>query len=132
MGAGKDDALGDELHVAVIATGFNGSPIERKKTEYFFQGWRPWKIWRCRRVRPGSWRKRSGCASKNWRKVVDYVNNEENSGEMSGNYNGLSCLTTCDDEPVPEEETHRKRIEEYDREFDWRTDANGERMRCRM
>ena len=36
-GAGKDDALGDELHVAVIATGFNGSPIERKKTNISFK-----------------------------------------------------------------------------------------------
>lgn len=36
-GAGKDESLGDELHVAVIATGFNGSPIERKKTNISFK-----------------------------------------------------------------------------------------------
>lgn len=30
-GAGKDDSLGDELRVAVIATGFNGMPIDTKR-----------------------------------------------------------------------------------------------------
>lgn len=30
-GAGKDDSLGEELRVAVIATGFNGMPIDTKR-----------------------------------------------------------------------------------------------------
>jgi cell division protein FtsZ len=124
-GAGKDDALGDELHVAVIATGFNG--------RIFLSRWRPWKIWRCRRWMPGSWRKRSGCASKNWRKVVGCANSEVNSGGMSGNVNGLSCLTTM----MTMNRFGKRRLTGNESKstigsLNWRTGANGEKMRCRM
>lgn len=36
-GSGQDEMLGEELHVAVIATGFNGLPIERKRTNIAFK-----------------------------------------------------------------------------------------------
>lgn len=36
-GAGKDDSLGDELRVAVIATGFNGVPVDTKRSPISFK-----------------------------------------------------------------------------------------------
>ncbi|MCR9011999.1 cell division protein FtsZ [Gabonibacter chumensis] len=36
-GAGKDDSLGDELRVAVIATGFNGVPVDTKCSPISFK-----------------------------------------------------------------------------------------------
>ena len=87
-GAGKDDALGDELHVAVIATGFNGSPIERKKTNISF------KVETVEDLEM---------------QTVDARKLEEEA---------IVFDDDDDDEPVREEETHRKRIEEYDREFE--------------
>lgn len=117
-GAGKDDALGDELHVAVIATGFNGSPIERKKTNISFkvetvedlemqtvdarkleeeERMRKQKLEESRRLRQQRGEQRRDIGKRQRAIVFD---------------------DDDDDEPVREEETHRKRIEEYDREFE--------------
>ena len=117
-GAGKDDALGDELHVAVIATGFNGSPIERKKTNISFkvetvedlemqtvdarkleeeERMRKQKLEESRRLRQQRGEQRRDVGKRQRAIVFD---------------------DDDDDEPVREEETHRKRIEEYDREFE--------------
>ena len=128
-GAGKDDALGDELHVAVIATGFNGLPIERKKTNISFKVETVEDL----EMQTVDARKRSGCASKNWRKVVGYVNSEVNSGEILGNVNGLSCLTTM----MTMNRFGKRRLtgngsRSMTGSLNRRTDANGERMRCRM
>ena len=116
--AGKDDALGDELHVAVIATGFNGSPIERKKTNISFkvetvedlemqtvdarkleeeERMRKQKLEESRRLRQQRGEQRRDVGKRQRAIVFD---------------------DDDDDEPVREEETHRKRIEEYDREFE--------------
>lgn len=118
MGAGKDDALGDELHVAVIATGFNGSPIERKKMNISFkvetvedlemqtvdarkleeeERMRKQKLEESRRLRQQRGEQRRDVGKRQRAIVFD---------------------DDDDDEPVREEETHRKRIEEYDREFE--------------
>ena len=117
-GAGKDDALGDELHVAVIATGFNGSPIERKKTNISFkvetvedlemqtvdarkleeeERARKQRLEESRRLRQQREKQRRDVGKRQRAIVFD---------------------DDDDDEPVREEEIHRKRIEEYDREFE--------------
>ena len=115
-GAGKDDALGDELHVAVIATGFNGSPIERKNTNISFkvetvedlemQTVDARKLEEEERIR-----KQKLKESRRLRQQ-----REERQREVGKHQR--SIVFDDDDGPDEEEETHRKRIEEYDREFE--------------
>ena len=131
-GAGKDDALGDELHVAVIATGFNGSPIERKKTNISFKVETVEDL-EMQTVDARKLEEEERMRKQKLEEVVGYVNSEVNSGEISGNVNGQSCLTTM----MTMNRFGKRRLtgngsRSMTGSLNRRTDANGERMRCRM
>lgn len=117
-GAGKDDALGDELARGRDCYWVYGSPIERKKTNISFkvetvedlemqtvdarkleeeERARKQRLEESRRLRQQREKQRRDVGKRQRAIVFD---------------------DDDDDEPVREEEIHRKRIEEYDREFE--------------
>ena len=116
-GAGKDDALGDELHVAVIATGFNGSPIERKKTNISF------KVETVEDLEMQTVDARKLEEEERMRKQKQEESRRlrqqrERRRREGGRSQRTIVFDDDDDELIREEETHRKRIAEYDREFE--------------
>ena len=117
-GAGKDDALGDELHVAVIATGFNGSPIEEEEDEYFFQGGDGGRFGNADSGCPEVGGRGADAQAKTGGSRRLRQQRGEQRRDIGKRQRAIVFDDDDDDEPVREEETHRKRIEEYDREFE--------------
>lgn len=118
-GAGKDEALGDELHVAVIATGFNGSPIERKKTNISF------KVEKVEELEMQTIDARKLEEEERQRKQKQEESRklrqqrEEQRGDRKRREKVIVFDDDDDDEPVQEKEVRpRSRVEEYDREFE--------------
>lgn len=118
-GAGKDEALGDELHVAVIATGFNGSPIERKKTNISF------KVEKVEELEMQTIDARKLEEEERQRKQKQEESRklrqqrEEQRGERKRREKVIVFDDDDDDESVQEKEVRpRSRVEEYDREFE--------------
>ena len=120
-GAGKDEALGDELHVAVIATGFNGSPIERKKTNISF------KVEKVEELEMQTIDARQLEEEERQRKQKLEESRklrqqrEEQRGERKRRERVIVFDDDDDEEPevVQEKEVRpRSRVEEYDREFE--------------
>ena len=118
-GAGKDEALGDELHVAVIATGFNGSPIERKKTNISF------KVEKVEELEMQTIDARKLEEEERQRKQKQEESRklrqqrEEQRGDRKRREKVIVFDDDDDDEPVQEKEVRpRNRVEEYDREFE--------------
>ena len=120
-GAGKDEALGDELHVAVIATGFNGSPIERKKTNISFKVEKVEEL----EMQTIDARKLEEEERQRKQKLGEgrklRQQREEQRGERKRRERVIVFDDDDDEEPevVQEKEVRpRSRVEEYDREFE--------------
>ncbi|MCQ4873356.1 MULTISPECIES: cell division protein FtsZ [Odoribacteraceae] len=120
-GAGKDEALGDELHVAVIATGFNGSPIERKKTNISFKVEKVEEL----EMQTIDARKLEEEERQRKQKLEESrklrQQREEQRGERKRRERVIVFDDDDDEEPevVQEKEVRpRSRVEEYDREFE--------------
>lgn len=119
-GAGQDESLGDELHVAVIATGFNGSPIERKKTNISFKVEKVEEL----EMQTIDARKLEEEERQRKQKLEESrklrQQREEQRGERKRREKVI-VFDDDDDEPeiVQEKELRpRSRVEEYDREFE--------------